>query len=81
MYLHIGKDIVVNQEEIIAIFDLKSIEENNENKEFLEKIKDEENIIDISRGLQKTLVLVKNKELSNWYITNISSSTLYKRKI
>ena len=80
MYLHIGKDIVINQKDIVFILNFNSIEENKENEKLLKEIKKKENIIDISNGIQKTIILVKNKELSNWYVTNISTSTLYKRK-
>lgn len=67
MYLHIGKEYVVNTKNIIGIFNIEDI-----------KIKD--NLIDISDGNKKTIILVDNKKIKG-YITNISSSTLKKRDV
>lgn len=65
MYLHIGKDFVVDERKIIGIFNKEAIKEDN-------------NVIDISDGVQKTFILIEDKEIKG-YITNISSKTLKNR--
>lgn len=78
MYLHIGKEYVINEEEIIGIFNIETIKKNKEYNEFFENIKND--LIDISNGIQNTIILINDKT-KRGYITNISSSTLKKRNI
>lgn len=78
MYLHIGKDYVIDENNIIGIFNMEAIKKSREYEHLYENIKD--NIVDISGGVQKTLILVKNKNTKG-YITNISSTTLKKREV
>ena len=77
MYLHIGKDISVNGNSIIGIFDIDSLKKTKVYKNLFENIK--ENIIDISEGNNKTLILTKEKQVVKAYISNILSVTLEKR--
>ncbi len=76
MYLHIGKDYVINENNIIGIFNIETISKSKEYKKFIESIK--KDLIDISDENQKTLILVKDKNIKG-YITNISSITLKNR--
>lgn len=76
MYLHIGKDYAINENNIIGIFNIETISKSKEYKNFIESIK--KDLIDISDENQKTLILVKDKFIKG-YITNISSVTLKNR--
>lgn len=79
MYLHIGNDIVLRNENILFILDYKNLQENKIFKKFFENI-EEKNIIDISSGNPKSIIIIKEKEVLKGYISNISSNTLSKRK-
>ena len=72
MYLHIGKDIVLNKKDILFIFDYENLKDNKIFQNFLEKI-DKKDIIDISDDKEKNIIKA--------YISNISSTTLSKRGI
>lgn len=77
MYLlHIGKDIVIDENEIIGIFDLEGLKKTKVGKEFLENIKDD--LFKIQEK-EKSLILVKKNEKIKGYISNILSVTLEKR--
>lgn len=78
MYLHIGKDCVINENKIIGIFNIEAIKKNNEYTKSYEAIKND--LIDISDGTHKTLVLIAD-EHTKGYITNIASMTLRKRNL
>ena len=78
MYLHIGKDFCIDENKIIGIFNIESISKNKEYYEIYEAIKND--LVDISNGAQKTLILIKDKFIKG-YISNISSTTLRKREI
>lgn len=70
MFLHIGKNSVIINKDLIGIFDIDKL-----NKSIYNDLKESHDIIDISENDKKTLVLLEIKG----YITNISSLTLSKR--
>ena len=80
MYLHIGKGLVLNSDDIIAILSIDYIKNTKEYKKFYQKLFEEEKIINIADGNEKSLILVnKNNEIKA-YISNINSNTIGKRK-
>ncbi len=79
MYLHIGNNVILNKKDIIFILDYENLKENNIFKEFCTNI-DKNNITDISEGKPKSIIITKEKDILKGYISNISSTTLAKRK-
>lgn len=80
MYLHIGNNVVIKEKDIIGIFNLEKINEDNLFNRFIEKIKENSEIINISNGIEKSIILTKENEKNKLYISNISSITLSRRK-
>lgn len=76
MYVHIGKDIILNNKDIIGIFDIDTLKKSNSYDYILNNLLD--SIVDISNGKPKSLILVDNKK-NIGYISNILSSTIGKR--
>ena len=79
MYVHIGKDVIINSKNIIAIFDIKTLEKKNSLENICKNLKISDNIIDVSEDNKKTLILVNENSKTKGYISNISSITLGKR--
>ena len=79
MYVHIGKDTVINSENIIVVLDIESLEKNKNLKEVLQNLKISDNIIDVSDGNRKSLVIISKDNKNIGYVTNISTTTLGKR--
>jgi len=77
MYLHIGKNVIINSKAIIGIFDLEAIKEPSE--EFFSNI--EKETVNNSEEANRTFILVEKEKKYKGYITNISSTTLEKRAI
>ena len=75
MYLHIGQEVILNVKDIIGIFNLLEVED----KEKVEKMKQAFNVIDVSFGRKKSLILVEKNKEKIGYFSNISSTTLAKR--
>ncbi len=77
MFIFINKDIIIKENNIIGIF-------NIENKEYfediLEKLKSENNLINISKEKEKTLILYNEKNNIKGIISNLSSNSIKKRK-
>ena len=79
MYVHIGKDMVINSNNIIAILDIDSLEKKKNLEEVLQNLKISDKIIDVSEKNKKSLIIIKKNNETFGYITNISTSTLAKR--
>lgn len=79
MYVHIGKDIVVNSDNIIAILDIETLEKKKNLKDICQELKISDKIIDVSEDNQKSLIIIQKEMEYKGYISNISSITLGKR--
>ena len=76
MYLHLGKDTVVNTKHIIAILDLESASISKNTRDFLKIVEEEGFVRNVSEEIPKTFVLCEIDGQSVIYITNISSKAL-----
>ncbi len=80
MYLHLGQETVVMQDDIIGIFDLDNTTVSKATRDYLSKAEKRKQVVNVSFELPKTFVLTNNKTDGNKiYISQISSSTLLKR--
>ena len=77
MYIHLGGDVLVKKDKIVAIIDLEMTKVSQVNQIFLENMKNHyRNIRYISElGREKTLIVTIN----DLFFSPISSMTLFKR--
>ncbi len=82
MFLHIGGEYVVYEDDIIAIIDMEKSTISQDTRNFL-KISDEEGfIINVAIDeMPKTFVIVQEKNKSKVYLSPISTNTLQKRHL
>lgn len=80
MYLHIGKGLVLNDDDIIAILNIDYIKNTKEYKNFYQELLNKNKISDISCGNHKSLILFQKNNEIKAYISNINSNTIGKRK-
>lgn len=79
MYVHLGVDQVVNEDDIIGIFDLDSTTVSKHTRKFLNEAEKQKKVINVSFELPKSFILCGKKKNTLVYISQLSSSTLYKR--
>lgn len=80
MYLHLGQETVVREEEVIGIFDLDTSTVSKHTRKFLNKAEKEKKVINVSYELPKSFILCSNgKKDKRVYISQISSATLNRR--
>ena len=79
MYVHLGVDSLVKDEDIIGIFDLDSTTVSKHTRKFLNEAEKQKKVINVSFELPKSFVLCGKKKNALVYISQLSSSTLYKR--
>ena len=77
MYLHIGKDYILNNKDVIGIFDINTLKKSNSYDYILENLS--EKVTDISGGKPKSLILINKNNKNIGYISNILSSTIGNR--
>ena len=80
MYIHLGQGTVVKTSELVGIFDLDSTTVSKHTRKFLNKAEKLGEVITVSYELPKSFaVCQKNGEKQNVYISQLASSTLFKR--
>ena len=82
MYLHLGHEKVVNQRDIIGIFDIETSSVSKITRDFLSNAQNKGNIFNVTNELPKSFIVCgkpKEKKHSIVYISQISSITLLKR--
>lgn len=88
MFLHLGGEVVVHTNDIVAIFDMQSTLKSKLSKEFLNAIEDKDTIKMISNEEPRAFIIVKQnnrdkkekkKRKSIIYYSPISALTLQKR--
>ncbi len=79
MYIHLGGDYVVPEDEIIGIFDLENTTVSKNTRDFLNLSEKNNQVINVSYELPKSFVLTSKNNKNKVYISQISPTTLYKR--
>jgi len=77
LYIHLGGDVLIKKDKLVAIIDLDTVKETKINRKFLDNLKKNKTINYISEnGKEKTLVIT----VKGNYVSSISSTTLFKRR-
>ncbi|WP_153126891.1 extracellular matrix regulator RemB [Peribacillus tepidiphilus] len=73
MYLHIGEDLLIKTEEIIAILDKHILSEVPSMKNFFKNMED--STVNLAKGQVKSIIITKNE----LFLSPLASTTLLKR--
>ncbi len=81
MYLHLGQNTVVNDKEIIGIFDLDSTTVSKITRDFLNAAEKEKKVINVGEPyeLPKSFIVSGKRNNSRVYISQLAGATLQKR--
>lgn len=79
MYIHLGGDYVVAENDIIGIFDLENTTVSKKTRDFLSISEKRKEVIYVSYELPKSFVVTSKKNKNKVYISQISPTTLNKR--
>ncbi len=79
MYIHLGGDFVVPQDDIIGIFDLENTTVSQHTRKFLNMSEKRKEVINVSFEIPKSFILTSKNNKNKVYISQISPSTLNKR--
>lgn len=79
MYLHLGEDTVVNDKDIIGIFDIENTSTGKNTKAFLSKAGNDGRVINVSYEMPKSFIVCSRGKKSTVYISQVSAATLRRR--
>lgn len=79
MWLHLGQSTVVHSDAIIGVYDLDNCTVSRHTRKLLSKAQKENRIVNVSMELPKSFIVCYENDQEIIYISQISSSTLYKR--
>ena len=79
MYLHIGKNTLIDTNGIIAILNIETLEKKENLENVCKNINISDKIIDVSEKNKKSLIITVEKNETRGYISSISTSTLERR--
>ena len=75
MYLHMGQDFIVREQEIIGIFDIDTTSTGKRTREFLERAENEGAVVSMSNDIPKSFI-VTECPYETVYLSPISSAAL-----
>lgn len=79
MYIHLGGEYVVKEDEVIGIFDIDNTTVSKHTRDFLNKSEKKDEVINVSYELPKSFILTSKNGKNKIFISQISPSTLSKR--
>lgn len=82
MYLHLGNNVIVNENDIIGIFDIDNTTVSKHTRNYLSQRTSNSEIVNVSMELPKSFVVCNNKKNGKItvYISQLSSKTLFNRR-
>ena len=80
MFVHIGNNIVLEEKNIIGIYNIESMRDSEEYKNLIESLKRTQNLVSQANGDARTLIMRNEDAKVVGYETNISTMSIAKRE-
>lgn len=82
MYLHLGNDFIVNEKDIIGIFDLEKTSVSKNTRDFLANATKQKRVVNCTLEMPKSFAVTLDKDMTERvYISQLGCPTLYKRHL
>jgi len=80
MYIHLGRDVIINNNDIIACFDIDKTTVSKTTRDFLKKAQNKDEIIHIDMNeLPKSFIVTEQRGDSRVYLSNLTVQTIQRR--
>lgn len=80
MYLHLGNNTVVNDRDIIGIFDMDNTTISKHTRKYLSHRTKDNQVVNVSMDLPKSYIVCSKKGKVTVYVSQLSPKTLQKRE-
>lgn len=81
MYLHLGKGTVIDDREIIGIFDLDITSQSHITRKYLSAAEKSGQVINAAEDIPKSFVVCADRDKRSVYLSQMATATLLKRSI
>ena len=78
-YVHLGGEVVVTAESILAVCDLDNASYSHRTREFLRRAQKEGRVVTVTEELPKSFVLCEENGEAKVYLSFLNTATLLKR--
>ena len=79
MYVHIGKGTVLDEREIVGIFDLDITSQSHITRKYLSEAEKAGQVINAAEDIPKSYVITEHKGTRRLYLSQMATATLLKR--
>ena len=76
MYLHLGQDTIVSEDDIIGIYDLDNCSGSHITRAFLREAEQRGEVVNVSEDLPKSFVITSVGDETRVYLSQLSTATL-----
>lgn len=81
MYIYIGSDHLINEEDVVGMFDIETTTTSYITRDYLTAAQKNGRIINVSSDIPKTFVVCRRDDKIYVYLSQYSASTINKRRI
>jgi hypothetical protein len=81
MYIYIGADYLINEDDIVGVFDIETTTVSAVTRDYLTAAQKNGRIRDVSSEIPKTFVICKNDGGFTVYLSQYSTATINRRRI
>ena len=79
MYIHIGKGTVLDEREIVGIFDLDITSQSHITRKYLSSAEKAGQVVNAAEDIPKSYVITEHKGTRKLYLSQMAAATLLKR--
>ena len=79
MYVHIGKGTVLDEREIVGIFDLDITSQSHITRKYLSEAEKRGQVINAAEDIPKSYIITEEKGRRQLYLSQMATSTLLRR--
>lgn len=80
MYLHLGQDTVIDDKNIVAMFDIDACTVSKKTRDFLAAAQKNGEVVNVSFELPRSFVVCRENGRNVVYISQLSTKTLSNRR-
>lgn len=79
MYINLGKNAIIREENIVGIFDLDSSSQSHITREYLSAAEKRESVVNAAEDIPNSFLITSEQKKETVYLTQNMSKTLAKR--
>ena len=80
MYLHVGNEVILNEKDVVGVFDIENASISKFPKEFLSRSQKAGEVVTVTGDIPKSLVVWEKNGERKLFLSQLAPATLRKRQ-